>query len=811
MGVTGEYNVPLVLLSIGIAIMSSYVSLNIVNRLIVSKGSIKKAWLCAGATTLGFGIWSMHFIAMLALHMSIPVTYDILLVGLSIILSVVSCGFAFYIVSKGLNKKRYIIIGAVFIGTGIVSMHYVGMEAMIMDASIKYVPGLVILSYIIALVASLVALYLLFYFQTSSSFGSFRTRKVVSSLIMGAAISGMHYTGMAAADFTHHSSHTGHEDISFLNSTVLAYSVGGGITVILGMVIISIILDRRFQIKSSQLEFMDNMYKSIFMSANDAIILSDSKGRIVSWNKAAESIFGFVEEEAIGQTLDIIIPARFREAHQQGMNRYLKTKVPHIIGKTIELQGLRNNGDEFPIELSISIVKKDEEFLFSAIIRDISERKKAEEKISELVYRDPLTNLPNRRFVDNHLAMCIEQASLNNQMLAVMFIDLDRFKYVNDTLGHGIGDLLLVEAGKRMEACIDKKDMLARQGGDEFILIFPHTTHQKVANIAKAILEKLNEPFQFDNHELFITGSIGISMYPADGKETDILIKNADTSMYRAKELGKNNYQFYTSDMNEIMAKKMQLELGLRRAIENEELELYFQPQVDMVTKEIKGVEALIRWNHPVLGMISPLEFIPLAEETGLIVPIGEWIIRSACQQAKSWADQGYANLRLGINISARQFQQVDFVETIRQIVDETNFDPYLLDLELTESIVQDPEYAIPVMEELKKMGVRLSLDDFGTGYSSLSYLSSFPLDSLKIDKSFIKSINEEIKDKMIVKAIINLASSLNLNVIAEGVETTDQLQALDQKGCSEYQGYLFSRPLPSYELQQLLKKHRGN
>jgi diguanylate cyclase len=805
--ITSYYNLLLVILSIIIAIVSSYTSLKLVNRLFHSNGIKRFIWILSGAFTLGCGIWSMHFIAMLAFHLSIPVTYDFLLVMLSIILSVFSCGIAFFIVSRGLKRKIHLLIGAIFIGTGIVSMHYIGMAAMEMQATIHYNNLLFVLSVIIAFIASLTALYLLFYFQSSSDSLGYRLRMLGSSLIMGIAISGMHYTGMAAADFSHSPTHLNHTFSPSIDNNVLAYIVGVGMILILVFIIISIYLDRRFHLKSTQLEFIDNIYQSLIMTANDAIILSDSKGIIFAWNKAAETIFGYKEKEVIGQPLTFIIPNRYREAHQIGMNRYLSTNVPKVIGKTVELQGLKKSGEEFPIELSLSTLKKGEQVFFSGIIRDISERKESEKKINELVYRDPLTNLPNRRFLNNHLTMCLEQASHNDQMLAVMFIDLDRFKSINDTLGHRIGDHLLIEAAKRMESCIEKKDMLARQGGDEYILVFPHTTHQKVANIAKTILDELNKPFSFENNELFITASIGISMFPADGNETETLIKHADASMYRAKETGKNNYQFFKADMNQIMAKKMKLEMGLRKALDKQEFELYYQPQLNVETGKIMGVEALIRWNHSELGMISPSDFIPLAEETGLIVQIGKWVLETACEQAKIWVDNGLSEVRVSINISARQFQQVDFVDTIRKILEETKLHAHYLELELTESIVQKPEYAIPVMEQLRNMGIKLSLDDFGTGYSSLSYLRSFPLNTLKIDKSFIQSVNNDNKDNAIVKTIISLANSLNLNVIAEGVETTEQLHTLKQNGCDEYQGYLFSRPVTTHEMNVILRQ----
>lgn len=803
--ISSHYNIPLVFLSLFIAIIASYTSLNLVNRLFKARGFQKSLWLAGGAFSLGFGIWSMHFIAMLAHHLAIPVTYDLFLVVLSIVLAILSCGIAFYVVSHGIQKKLSIFIGALFIGTGIVSMHYVGMAAMKMEAIIVYDRVLLILSYVIALVVSLVALYLFTYFQANSDHSNFQIRKLGSSILMGLAIAGMHYTGMAAATFSFKPNPSIHH-IESLDSNVIGYGIAIGMLIILTYIISSIFYDKRYEQKTSQLEFMDTIYQTIIMTANDAIILSDSKGIIVSWNKAAEIIFGYIEKEAINQRLELIIPQRFQEAHQKGMERFLKTNTPQVIGKTVELFGLRKSGEEFPIELSLSTLNKGKQRFFSAIIRDISERKQSEERINELVYRDPLTNYPNRRFLDNHLTMCIEQAALNNQTVAVMFIDLDRFKYINDTLGHRIGDLLLIDVAKRMEVCIEKKDMLARQGGDEYILVIPQTSYQKVGIIAKAIVDSLNKPFFIEENELFITGSIGISMYPADGENADTLIKNADTSMYRAKDKGKNNYQFFTTELNRIMEKKMKLEVGLRKALDNQEFELYYQPQVNVETGEIKGVEALIRWNSAELGMVSPLDFIPLAEETGLIVPIGKWVLETACKQAIQWEESGCKPIRMSVNISALQFRQPDFITIIEEILENTKLEPHLLELELTESIVQDPTYAIPLMEKLKSMGIKLSLDDFGTGYSSLSYLKLFPLDTLKIDKSFIKSVNSGEKDAAIVRTIINMANSLELNVIAEGVETSEQLNCLLKKQCDEYQGYLFSRPIPSNEMLEKLK-----
>ncbi|WP_080845801.1 bifunctional diguanylate cyclase/phosphodiesterase [Cytobacillus gottheilii] len=810
MELTSYYNITLVFISILIAVIASYASLNIVSRLRRSSGIVRYIWLTAGAFSLGFGIWSMHFIAMLAHHLSIPVMYDTFLVVLSIVLAVIACAVAFAIVSIGLNRGLYIFVGAAFISAGIALMHYVGMAAMVMDAAIIYDPFLFVLSIIIAFVASLAALYLFFYFEKNANQKYTHLKKIASSLVMGAAISGMHFTGMAAASYQsmgigHHHAHA--HTSAAINTTVMGFSIGIGMFLLLAISLVSTFLDRRFQQKADQLQFLDNMYQSIIMTANDAIVLADSEGTIIAWNNAAEAIFFYKEDEIIGKNLEKIIPAKYHKAHSKGLKDYVASGKEQIIGKSVELEGMRKNGEVFSIELTLSTLTNEENTYFSGIIRDISERKENERKITELVYRDPLTNLPNRRFLNNYLSLSIEQAAVNHQSLAVLFIDLDRFKYINDTLGHSVGDQLLVEVSKRMSKYIEKKDMLARQGGDEYILIFPQTNHQHAAKISQQILDELLMPFHFEDNELFISASIGISMYPEDGGEADLLVKNADTAMYRAKEIGKNNFQFFTSDMNELMAKKMRLEVGLRKALINNELELYYQPQIKVNNGHIKGVEALIRWNHPKMGIVSPAEFIPLAEETGLIIQIGNWVIETACRQAKEWEIQGYSPVRMSINISARQFQQTSFVDTVMEIIENTKIDPQYLELELTETIVQDPVYAIPVLNQLKDMGIKLSLDDFGTGYSSLSYLKSFPLDTLKIDRSFISTVNESGKDAAIVKTIINMANSLDLNVIAEGVETNEQLLSLKQDGCDEYQGYLFSKPVKALAVQELLQK----
>ncbi|WP_233522920.1 bifunctional diguanylate cyclase/phosphodiesterase [Peribacillus saganii] len=797
------YQISLVVLSIIIAIIASYAALALSVQLIKAKGLNRYIWLWMGAFAMGMGIWAMHFIAMLAFHLSIPVSYNKALVITSIIPAIISSGIAFFIISRPtMMGKIQVILGAFFMATGIVSMHYTGMDAMEMGAMIEYNPLLWVLSAVIAFVASLVALNLLFFISQNHNTPRMWWRKAGSSLIMGIAISGMHYTGMAAATFKAHPH--GNTSVSLFDSSILAYCIGIGMLVIFGLVFISIFVDKKFESQSIKFE---SKFRSVIESATDAIILADRKGSMISWNKGAESMFGYKDKEVIGKNLEMIIPERYREAHQSGMKRYLSTQEPQVVGHTVELEGLKKGGHIFPIELSLATWKEGENIYFSSIIRDITERKRSEKKINQMVYRDSLTGLPNRRLLHDRLNQALDQAQENKQTLGVMFLDLDRFKYINDTLGHAAGDLLLIEVAKRIQACVAKSDTVCRQGGDEFIVLIPHSNADKLTKIAQQIVDVFNNSIVLNEHEVFVTPSIGISLYPSDGRDAETLIKNADTAMYRVKEQGRNSFEFYTPEMNEAISKKMKLEIGLRKALDQNELKLVYQPQMDVKTGRLCGIEALIRWHHPEWGMISPADFIPLAEETGLILPIGEWVLYQACVQNKTWQNEGYPDLRMAVNISSRQFQQTNFAETVKKILKESGLDPAHLELELTESIIQDSAHAISTMHILKEMGIHLSIDDFGTGYSSLSYLKTFPIDTLKIDQSFTRNIFINQKDASLVSTIINMAHNLDLKVIAEGVETMEQLHFLQQEKCNEAQGYFFSRPIPAEEMNTILQQ----
>ncbi|MGG1516799.1 EAL domain-containing protein [Paenibacillus oryzisoli] len=748
---------------------------------------------------MGMGIWSMHFIAMLAFHLSIPVSYNIAIVIKSIIPAILASWLALHLISKPTMRVSQVFVGATLIATGIVSMHYVGMDAMVMGATITYNPFLWVLSAIVAYVVSLAALYLLYKVKQQSDLPGIFLKKLGSAVVMGLAVVGMHYTGMSAATFRQHA----HEVMagSTIDNTLLAYLVGFGVLFILGVAFISTFIDRRFE---SQSLMSERKFHAVVESANDAIILTDNQGTIISWNKGAHAIFGYEESNIMGKSLLTIIS--FGDQGEQEQLISMRLKSAQLMGKTCEVQGIRKDKALIPIELSIGLWMDEGKTYFSCIMRDISERKQAEEKINQMVYLDPLTGLPNRHLLNDRLIHALDQAQENKQMIGIMFIDLDRFKYINDSLGHATGDKLLIEAAKRFQDCVSKFETVSRQGGDEFIILFPNTTTDEITKKARTIIRAFAQSFSIDDNELFVTPSVGISMYPGDGSDLDTLIKNADTAMYRVKELGKNSFQFYTPDMNDAVSKKMQLEIGLRKALERGEFQVYYQPQIDVATGGIIGVEALIRWQHPELGQISPVEFIPMAEETGLIIPIGEWVLKEACRQNKKWQEQGFLPIRMAVNISSRQFQQSNLIEVVSQTLSETGLDPKYLELELTESIIQDSKFAISTMQKLKDMGIFLSIDDFGTGYSSLSYLKLFPIDSLKIDQSFTRNMFENVKDAALVHTIISMAHNLDLKVIAEGVETQDQLAFLVEKQCNEAQGYLFSRPQNAEHISALLR-----
>ena len=497
-------------------------------------------------------------------------------------------------------------------------------------------------------------------------------------------------------------------------------------------------------------------------------------------------------------------------AHRDEMSAYLRDLIRDHQPLETEFRIVRvNDGSEHWVmgRAKIEYDSVGSPLRMMGTIQDITPRKHAEERLVHLAHFDALTGLPNRTLFTDRINYALSLAQRGRMQLAVMFLDLDHFKNVNDNLGHRIGDALLIEVAKRLKSVMREQDTISRLGGDEFMLVLPDTDVNAAVHVAEKLMEMVAPVCRIEQHELLITASIGIAMYPDNGEDFEMLSKCADVAMYRAKRDGRNNFRFFTAEMQVHSSRRLQLENALRRALERGQLSLHYQPQMSLQDGRIIGAEALLRWQHPELGMVSPAEFIPIAEDSGLILPIGEWVLRTATQQLKAWMDQDMEPMVMAVNLSAVQFRHAHLPDLVTQILEEAKLSPQYLELELTEGVAMDDALgAITVMDNLHKRGIRMSIDDFGTGYSSLNYLKRFKVYKLKIDQSFVHDITDDPDDKAIVKAIINLASSLGLQTIAEGVETKGQLSFLRQQGCNEIQGYYFSKPLPTVQFEAFIR-----
>ena len=549
----------------------------------------------------------------------------------------------------------------------------------------------------------------------------------------------------------------------------------------------------------------ERLHGIVHMAA-EAIVVVDEQFHVVLFNPTAEAIFGCAAAEVVGAGVERFIPQRLRVASRQYMAGFSAGGASVIrMGDHAEIFGLRADGEEFPLELSLARITHGGKPLYSAVLNDISARRRDEARLDELVNYDALTSLPNRALFRQRLQRSLARAQRFNEGLAVLCMDLDRFKNVNDALGHDTGDRVLQAVAERLKGGLREVDTLACLGGDEFAVLLERVSDTRfVGSVARKLLQTIAEVLMLDDQEYHITASIGISTYPADGSDATTLLKYADIAMHRAKERGMNNSQFYAAAMNAHSMARLSLETGLRHALERGEFLLHYQPKVDIASGRITGMEALLRWMRPgsdrgecKAGMVSPADFIPLAEETGLIVPIGAWVLKAACERNRAWQRQGMPPLRVAVNLSARQFVQANLVSDVARVLDASGLAPAWLELEITESMVMgDPERAIQTLRQLKSMGIALAIDDFGTGYSSLGYLKRFPIDNIKIDRSFIKDIPRNNDDATITRTIIDMTHNLRLKVVAEGVETAAQLNFLREHGCDEMQGYYFSRPL---------------
>ena len=579
-------------------------------------------------------------------------------------------------------------------------------------------------------------------------------------------------------------------------------------------------LEKQNKLIQNQLHESERLHRYLVNTSPDIIYILDQDGHFSFINDRIETLLGYDNKELIGKHYSILVHQKDLEVARYVFN---ERRVGDRASRNVELR-LKCKDDSsarffeastLPIELSSMGIyqskgdpKKKTYLGTYGVARDITERKLAEDTINFQAYHDLLTNLPNRALLRDRLSLAISQAKREDEMLAVMFLDLDRFKNINDSLGHVVGDELLQQVSSRLKSCVREGDTLARFGGDEFTLLLPKITRGKedVSSIAEKINDVLKDPFVIDNNELYVSASIGISIYPRDGTNMDLLIKHADIAMYHVKDTGKNNYKFYSDDMTTPYFQNLSLETGIHKALDNDEFHLMYQPQINLKTGEIVGVEALLRWDHPEHGMITPAEFVPFAEETGMIVEIGHWVLRNACAELRRWRDAGLPEIRMSINMSARQLAEKAIVKHISNILKDYGIPGHCLEIEITENtIMSDMDSVIQKLKALSKKGVFIAIDDFGTGYSSLSYLHKLPIHTLKIDRAFIKEVNMQHSGNSIINTIVAMARGLNLNVIAEGVETQQQLEYLQEIECCEAQGFLFGKPLPADVITQLL------
>jgi diguanylate cyclase (GGDEF)-like protein len=676
-----SYNPLLVLLSLFVAILASYTALDMAGRVVTAHGRAALWWLIGGASAMGLGIWSMHFVGMLALNLPIPVGYDVGITLTSLAIGIGASMFALWLVSRRELPWPRLAGGALLMGAGVAGMHYTGMAALRMSPGIQYDPARFGLSVVIAVLASGVALWIAFRLRRQSR--RVRALRAGSAVVMGVAIVGMHYTGMSAASFPFGSvcgaAHTG-ASAEWLALVIIIVTLA-----VLAIALIISVLDLR-------------------MEARTALLAN-----------------------------------------------------------------------------SLAAANKE---------------------LAYLALHDNLTKLSNRVLLEDRLTQAIRTAEREKRRFALMFMDLDGFKAVNDVYGHHVGDLLLIDVAQRIGARVRQQDTVARVGGDEFVVLAYVDDPEDAGTLADALLEVVREPFMAGGHELRVSTSIGIAIYPGDGGNQHDLLTNADAAMYHAKGLGRNAYSFFEPSMNADVHQQLQLVQDLRRAVERNELVLHYQPKFNAPNGPIMGVEALVRWQHPQRGLVPADEFIPLAEKTGLIVPLGAWVLDEACRQMAQWHREGRTAWTVAVNLSALQFGHAALIDTVRDTLARHALDPRSLTLEITESTaMRDVDASLQILQQLDAMGVRISIDDFGTGYSSLLYLKRLPASELKIDRGFVRDLAHDTEDAAIVSAIVALGQTLNLRIVAEGVETAEQQAFLTRLGCHSLQGYLLGRPMTAESL----------
>ncbi|MEI4791392.1 EAL domain-containing protein [Bacillus sp. FJAT-53060] len=793
----GNYNGWLVLLSVAVAAVTSYSALRLASRVIQSSGAKKKVWLIIGAMIMGMGIWSMHFIAMMAYHMRSGITYEAPLLVLSIFASFSGSLIAFSMCIQQKLSTRRLLISSITMGSAICSMQYLGMESMA-NVTISYDPSLFFLSFFIAALASFFSLNLFFRLHRSEKRQKDHLFKLAGALIMGGGIAGIYYTGMAASTMFFYSEGQAAAD-GFLEMSPFRLSIFIVLMTLIvqTLMIFGAYIDYRIMKQSDKRKENEQRFQSLIKHNIDGIIVLSVDRKVISANDTGKQILKMCNSWIGDDISQYVMPTEMWEKFiyhsKKTLTREAELKVAdrfyyyHVTYIPVHVNGIID---------SIYVV-----------LKDLTKQRIAEKEIYVMAHYDPLTELPNRRHGINHLNNVLSTQEETRTSTAVLFLDLNRFKIINDALGHNIGDLLLKAAANRLTQCLPDNGFIARLGGDEFLMIFPqmeHGTH-KIEQLSKNIIRQFERPFFIQNHQLMTSISIGIAISPQNGKDSMELMRKADMAMYLSKKHKQSRYEFFTESMETSSEDRLNRELELRDAIQREEFVLHYQPQVSAKTRKMTGAEALLRMKTPDGSLKSPEAFIEIAEESGLIIDIGRWVIDTACKQAKIWYDNGLT-IAVAVNLSAKQFNSEDLIDLIKLTLKKYDLKPSLLELEVTESMTMDNiKQSKQVLTSLKQLGVRISIDDFGTGHSSLSYLKDLPIHRLKIDKSFIEDILSDSKSEQITGAIIAMGHQLSLEVIAEGVETFAQAQLLSAQGCDDLQGFYYAKPLPAIDIEKFI------
>jgi diguanylate cyclase len=803
---SGFYDPKLVLLSILMAIFASHAALAVIDMVRQTRNRWKRLfWLLTGALVMGGGTWAMHFIGMLALQLPCRVSYDTGITLLSILPGIFASGVALHLISRASFTFARMFVSSLLLGLGIGVMHYTGMAALSLDGLVRYDPVLFGLSILVAVGLAWLALALNFQLRTRAGI-SRNLIRLISAGVLGGAVSGMHYTAMAAAYFLS-DSNPGLPDSS-LDPGLLALMVSAMTVLLIALVLVATVAQRHLALVR-QLRQSEQQLRRMLETTQEGFWMADCTYRTLEVNSAlcamlARQRGAIIDHNLLDYLTEADRPAFLAAVEQRGDSAT----------RRFEIGLLRPDGNSLACEFSVSAMLDEDGNVSGlvALITDITQRKLAEEQIRNLAFFDVLTQLPNRRLLLDRLQHALSGSQRSGQYGAILFLDLDNFKSINDTQGHDVGDLLLSEVAKRLQASVREGDTVARLGGDEFVVLLEDLHRElpiaatQVKTVSEKLLVAINQPISIQGREFHSTPSIGISLFRGQETSIDELLKRADVAMYQAKDAGRNTIRFFDPAMQAGLDARIALLADLRQALPQQQFYLDYQAQVDLHGR-VFGAEVLLRWRHPQRGLISPAEFIPLAEESNLILNIGYWVLHTACMQIQVWQDNPAArHLRLAVNVSARQFRQPDFVQQVKTLLHESGINPAQLKLELTESLVLDNVAdSIAKMQALKQLGVGFSMDDFGTGHSSLSYLKQLPLDQLKIDQSFVRDIATDPNDAAIVQTIIVMAKSLGLDVIAEGVETRAQLEFLRDRGCPAFQGYLFSRPVALTKFEVLL------